>query len=488
MRNSFKEALKNEYNYTLTENGALAYKSTLNMVYDLFAFGGAYRNKSDRDCILLFKNALEEDKSLAMKCLFYLRDCRGGQGERRFFRVCIKWLAEQHPAYIMPYIQCIPEYGRYDDLFYLIGTPLEKAVMDFIHHQLTEDMDCKKTISLLAKWLPSENTSSRKTKELATKIRIYLNLSSKEYRKILSSLREKIRVTEKLMSEGRWDEIEFDKIPSKAGFIYRNAFARRDIIAEKYKNFMLSSRTKVKADTLYPHEIVSKIKEYIHLDKIERAAINKYWDNQIDYLNGKELSMLCVIDTSGSMTWGRSSSAIPIDAAVGLGIYAAERMKGPFANYFISFSRYPSLVKVEGVDFVDKVKRIKRNMINENTNLTAVFNMLLRTACQEHVKVEDIPEKICIISDMQIDNIFSYNYEERELDLIRRKWEEAGYKMPHIIYWNVNAAKPVILDKNEDTTYVSGCSPTIFKNILTGKTGWELCLETLLSKRYDVIK
>ena len=257
INNSFISALEDRFNYKFTENMGVALKSTGSKVYDLFAFGGAYRYRNESDCILLFKNAFDEDAELAMKCLFYLRDIRGGQGERRFFRVCYHWLAQAGGKYLTAAasnLNHIPMYGRWDDLFCLFDTPLEKDMLELIKHQLTIDMSCEKNgISLLAKWMPSENTSSYETRKKAKRIREYLNISPKEYRKMLSKLRGKINVLEKLMSANQWHMIEFDKIPSRAGLIYRNAFARRDIIAKQYEAFIKDENTKVNADAYYIH-------------------------------------------------------------------------------------------------------------------------------------------------------------------------------------------------------------------------------------------
>ena len=247
--NTFTQNLATSTNYKRTENGALAHKSTLSKVYDMFALGGAYRNRDEEDCIDLFCNALGEDRTLAIKCLFYLRDVRGGQGERRFFRVCYRWLAETrtYKTLALRNLDKVSEFGRWDDLIYVtFGTPLQDNALEIIKNQLTLDVQCE-TPSLLAKWLPSENASSAQTKAYGTIVREYLGMSHKEYRLLLTSLRNKIRIVETLMSQNRWDEIEFDKIPSRAGLIYKNAFARRDIIAKKYEEFVKDDNTTVNA-------------------------------------------------------------------------------------------------------------------------------------------------------------------------------------------------------------------------------------------------
>ena len=500
--NTFMNQLSNDFNYKRTENGALAYKTTNSAVYDMFAMGAAYRKRSDEDCILLFKNAFEEDSVLALKCLFYIRDCRGGQGERRFFRTCFRWLAENKPVRARNLIEYLPEYGRYDDLFELFGTPVEKNVMDLIKYQLKTDMTSDKNgISLIAKWLPSENASNKETIARAKKIRQYLGITSKQYRQMLSKLRTKINVLEKLMSANEWNKIEFDKIPSRAGMIYRNAFARRDIIAKRYESFAKNKNTKVNASVLYPYEIVAKATvnhgwayNFNSLTDVDRAMINKYWENLPDYLNGKNCSMMCVVDTSGSMTG--NNAAAPINVAISLGLYCAERIGGPFKNHYISFASRPQLIKTEGIDFVDKVRRIYKTNLCDNTNLEAVFDLLLRTATKRGVNPNDIPKTIVVISDMEIDSGTGYYSRNQwtktsastEMEKIRQKWAAYGLQLPKLIYWNVNARHNTILDAGPNVSFVSGMSPTIFKQVITGKTGYDLMLEAINSERYAVIK
>ncbi len=508
--NTFLTGMKSATNYTITENGALTHKSTMNDLLDLFAMGAAYRTRSDEDVILLFKNAFAADPKYALKCLFYIRDVRGGQGERRFFRVVTKWLAKNETEAMKRNLPHIPEYGRWDDLFVFIGTPLETDALNIVKHQLALDVQCK-TPSLLAKWMPSENTSSARTVAQAKVVRKFLGMTPKQYRKVLSTLRARIKVLERLMSEGRWDEIEFDKIPSKAGLKYKNAFARHDIERMKknpevksYADFAKDTTTKVNAKALYPYEVVAKAGEVMGctgywytraakpMDDTDRLMVNKYWENLADYFNGKSFNGLAVVDTSGSM-WGTDASA-PINVAISLGMYCAEKAKGPFAGHYVSFSSRPQLIAVEGADFCDKVARIWRTNLCENTNIEATFDMLLRTAIANDCSQDDLPQNIIVISDMEFDQGTGHRYyhsgnPKTLMENIREKWANAGYRMPHLIYWNVQARQNNI---PEDigcglVSYVSGMSPSIFETIMSGKTGLDLMFEKLDSPRYEVI-
>lgn len=492
--NTFMNNLKAATNYGYTENGAVKHITTENSILDLFAEGGAYRNRSDADCLVLFMKAFRQDEILALKCLFYLRDIRGGQGERRFFRVCLKWLANYHSDRIKNLIQYIPEYGRYDDLFELFDTPLEESVMSLISEQLKADMASKKNgISLIAKWLPSCNASSVSTIAKAKKIRNSLGITERQYRKMLSKLREKINVLERLMSANRWEEIKFDSIPSKAGIVYRNAFARRDIIAKKYEAFAKDKKTKVNAKTLYPYEIAERaFRMYRTSTDPERLMLQKYWDGLEDYYQGREENGLAIVDVSGSMI-GR-----PLAAAVSMGAYIAEKAHGPFANHFITFSGKPSLVEFEGIDIVDKMQRCTRADWGMNTNIEAVFNLLLSTAYKNNTRPEDMPTRLYIFSDMEFDrcmtcgSVFNLLSNKTGIDTlfeaIRKKWATYGYELPDVIFWNLNARSENIPAIGKGFSYVSGFSPVMIKTILSGKSGWDLCLEKINSERYAVIK
>ncbi len=504
--NTFLNNLKSTTNYDLTANGGLAHKSTLNAVYDMFALGAAYRKRSDSDCIVLFQKAYAEDPVYALKCLFWIRDCRGGAGERRFFRVCYRWLITNDKNAAKRNLQYLSEYGRWDDLLYITdNTSLWKDAVAIVKQQLDLDVISyvagnKNAVSLLAKWLPSENTSSKDTRAMAAKIRLALGMTSKQYRKTLSALRERIKVVERLMSANRWNEIEFDKIPSKAGLIYKNAFARRDMIATKYKEFMASDTTKVNAKALYPYEVVSKAIHYINdnyrwntskvdFKDVDRLAINKYWENLEDYFKDATLDALCVVDTSGSMTG--YDAAAPINIAISLGLYCAERARGPFANHYISFASRPQLIETVGVDFVDKVYRIYRTNLCDNTNLEAVFDLLLQTALKTPNAKSALPKTIVVISDMQIDSAQGWQYRGSSprtmMENMRTKWAAHGLKLPNLVYWNANASKDTFLDDGPNVTYVGGASPSIFKQILTGKTGIDLMLDALNAERYAQI-
>lgn len=514
------DALKNVSNKTTTTNGATALKSTLNMVYDMFAFAGAYRGRSDVECITLFKNAYDQDPEYALKCLFYNRDILQGQGERRFFRVCLNWLAQYDKDAVIRNLKFIPILGRWDDLYCLVGTPAEEEAFNLIKNQIYIDLETMAEsdttwISLCAKWLKSENSSSQETKRLAVITRNYLNLSAREYRKMLSAMRERIKVLERLMSQGRWNEIEFDKIPSRAGLLYKNVFARHDLVKERYEKFIKDDTTKVNAKALYPYDVVEKAislmgsgtwnwgwssQKTVALDDTERLAINKYWDNLTDYFNGATLNAMVVCDTSGSMLSGGGSTA-PINIAVSLAMYTAERAKGPFANHYISFSRDARLVPIEGVDFCDKVDRIVSSNVCENTSLSSVFDLLVNTINAYHLTEEDMPKTLIVCSDMQIDpardnwsyggyNSINANFSETSLKKIRQDWmKRTSLPFPEIIYWNVNASNNTILDDNKTgVTYVSGASPVLFQQILEGVSGIELMIRKLDSERYKEIK
>lgn len=387
----------------------------------------------------------------------------------------------------------------------------------FLREQLALDVQCK-TPSLLAKWLKSENASSLESKRLGAITRKAFGMTAKQYRKTLSILRSRINIVEKLMSENRWDEIEFDKIPSRAGMIYKNAFARHDIERMKnnpevqsYADFAKDETKTVNAKALYPYECVAEAMKVMNggiywygrrntvaMDDTNRLMVNKYWDNLADYFNRASFNGLAVVDTSGSMCSFKTPA--PIDVAISLGLYCAEKSKGPFAGHYVSFSSRPQLIATEGVDFCDKVDRIYRTNLCENTNIEATFDLLLKTAIDNHCTQDDLPQNLIIISDMEFDAaVGSWGYRahsgvnagnvETVLEGIARKWQGYGYQMPSLIFWNVDARQNNIpMLGNGPISYVSGFSPSIFETIMSGKTGYMLMMEKLNSERYAAVK
>ena len=505
--NKFMNGMANATNYTYTENGAVTHKTTKSDLLDMFAMGAAMRTRSDEDIILMFRKAFKENPVYALKCLFYIRDVRGGQGERRFFRVVMKDLAKFDTAAARRNLKFVPEFGRWDDLYVFVGTPLEADALQIMKDQLALDVECK-TPSLLAKWLKSENTSSVESRRLGNITREFFGMSHKQYRKTLSILRERINVLERLMSEGRWDEIEFDKIPSKAGMKYKNAFARHDLERAKnenvqtYADFAKDNTKKVNAKALYPYECVhealnimgnqqgwSSRGHHVALDDTQRLMTNKYWDNLADYFNGATFNGIALVDTSGSM------SGTPIEVAISLGLYCAEKNQGAFANHFISFESNPHWIETSGVDFCDKVYRITGAEWGGSTNVEAAMDLILNVAKQNGCSQDEIPQNLVIISDMEFNYcVTSNNYgrgnvNDTLFEKIAAKYRANGYEMPHVIFWNVNARQANIpMLGNGNVSFVSGFSPSIFETIMSGKTGYDLMMEKLNSERYAQIQ
>lgn len=482
--------LKQESNKTHTENGAATLKSTLSDCLDLFATIGAIRRESDEEITSRFMRAFTEDKDIAMKLLFFARDIRGGLGERKVFRVILRWLAQNEPNTVRKNLSYVAEYGRFDDLLVLFDTPVEKDALALIRDQLRKDiyaMNNNEEVSLLGKWLPSVNASNADTIKAAKKIARYLSMDDKTYRKALTRLRAHIRIIENNLREKDYT-FDYEKQPSKAMFKYRNAFTRND--AERYNLFLNKVSTgeaKLNTDTLMPYEIITPFFNR-DVSDAERKAINTTWESQKDF--GGNENALVVIDGSGSMYgWGEPK---PATVALSLGIYFAERNTGAFKNHFITFSENPQLVEIKGEDILDKVRYCHNYNEVANTNIQKVFELILNAAKNNHLPQEELPKKLYIVSDME----FDYCAEDASLtnfEYAKKLFEEAGYQLPEVVFWNVasrNRQQPV--GKNEQgVALVSGCTPRLFSMIAEGNvsamTPYQIMLDVLGSERYEKI-
>jgi hypothetical protein len=482
--NPLVKGLSIENNYALTENGALTNKSTLNDVLDWFGAGGALRTRSEADVIKLFSRAFSQDKLLATKILFYFRDIRMGQGERKTFRVLLNWLANRHSDVVRSNVMNVPFFGRWDDLYSLVGTPMENDVFNIFTEQLKEDvksMEKGESVSLLAKWLKSENASSSDTRKLAQKTREALKLTPRQYRKILSALRKYIDVIEVKMCSGEWSEIDFEKVTSKASLIYRKAFGKHDQV--RYAAYLASvekGEAKMNAGAVYPYEIVEKIGNARTEQDIK--ALDLLWNSMPNWLEGNEHSGMVIADTSGSMC-GR-----PITVAISLAIYFAQRNIGPFKDTWMNFSNQPTFQRLVGTNLKEFISNMDRNNWDARTNLQSAFDLILGTAIKHKVAQSDMPSVLYIVSDMEFDIACTSN-KKTNFEVMKDKFEAAGYKLPRVVWWNVNARNDQHPIKHDETgtALVSGCSPSILKSLLSAKSfdPMSIVMETVNNSRYD---
>ena len=504
---NFATAMYREGSTKLTENGAFAYDSTAQgALLDLFSQIGALRPRTESEIARKFAAAFREDKLLATKMLFYAGDIReGGLGERRTFRICLRWMADNHPAIVVKNIHLIPYFNRFDSLFVLIGTECESIMWELIAKTLTEDTRAMKAsrngkhvpASLLAKWMPSENTSSVKTRDLANKAMKALRLSPRTYRKMLSALRKHINVTERMMSAGEWGAIDYAKVPSYAMHNYGSAFAKHD--HERFDAYLKSvskGEAKINSSVLYPYDLVEKyLGSYYsgygvragdcRVAAEEDAVVEAQWKAMPNYLT-KPVNAVVMADVSGSMS-GR-----PMATSIGLATYFAQHNTGWYRNQYMSFTDSPHFINIpEGASLLECVKKVASAGVGYGTNLQAAFNEILNTAVRYRIPAKDMPKTLVVISDMEIDKYMRPGRHWDFLKTMEARFNANGYKLPKIVMWNVNARKDTVLSQDENTIFISGQSASSFKTLcqnLDGVTAYDLMLQVLNGAAYREVR
>ena len=482
---NFANVMKKQAQTKLTENGAIAYNTLNNGLLDLFAVIGALRPQSESEIEQKFARAFNEDKLLATKMLFYAGNIRGGLGERRTFRICLHWLAMNHPTIVKKNIQNIALFNRFDSLFTLVGTSCEKDMWSYVQKILVNDLQNMrdgKPCSLLAKWMPTETASSKKTRFLARKAISAFKITERQYRQILSSLRKYIKVVERKMSNNEWNDINYPTVPSYAMSRYSQAFLKHD--NERYSKYiedLNDGKTKVNASTLYPYDLV---RNYMGWSSQNNLVAEQQWKALPNYISG-ENNIIVMADVSGSMS-GR-----PMETSIGLAIYFAERATSDYHNLYMTFTHDPHFIELnDNMSLQEKVEQVSKTDIGYSTDLMKAFDYILNHAIQNQIPSEDMPKALIVISDMEIDSYFRPNKNWDFMQTVRWKFANAVLKNPKLIMWNVEARNDTFLTKDEDVILVSGQSPVIFKRIcdnLSGKTNWEIMLETLNDKAYDCI-
>ena len=501
----FATAMYHEGTHKLTENGAAAYDSTAQgALLDLFSQIGALRPRTDREIEQKFAAAFQEDKLLATKMMFYSGDIRqGGLGERRTFRVCLRWLAENHPEIVNKNIELIPYFNRFDSWFVLCGTKCEELMWANVAKTLAADMKAYNAstatkivpVSLLAKWMPSENTSSVKTRQMAIKAMRALHLEPRKYRKMLSALRKHINVVERQMSAGEWGLIDYAKVPSYAMHNYGSAFAKHD--HERFDAYLKSvskGEVKINAATLYPYDLVEKYMsggynyhrygDCVSSEKLDEVG-EAQWKALPNYLT-KPMNAVVMADVSGSMR-GR-----PMATSIGLAIYLTQRNTGLYHNQYMTFTNEPHFVNIkEGASLLENVQKVAAAGVGYSTNLEKAFQEILNVAVTNRVPANQLPITFVVISDMEIDRYMRPGRHWDFLKVMEARYNARGYSLPRIVLWNVNARKDTVLSQDENTIFISGQSPSSFKALcqnLDGITAYELMLQVLNGKAYAKVR
>lgn len=504
---SFMDNLKTELNNQTqrTENGAIGFKTTGTALLDLNFAVSSLRNKTEDDIESKYVDAFYEDKLMAVKWLFYLRDREEGMGERRSFRVMLKYLSSNHPEIAKAILSLIPEYGRFDDLFCLIDSTLKYDVVALIKKQLNEDaknMMENKPISLLAKWMPSIYASSSKTRKLARVFRNEFGMTSEQYRKMLSKLRKYLDVVEVKMSAKEWNKINYSTVPSRANLVYNNAFLRND---EERRRAYLSAlergdkNVKINASVLFPHDIVHKYTDGSWRIRIaeKNTAFEELWKALPDFVKEQE-NTLCVADGSGSMTSRVGGTNVTaLDVANALVIYFAERSSGQFKDKYITFSENPKLVDFSKAKTLkEKLEIALRHNEVADTNIEAVFDLILKTAIKNNMTQDELPQNILILSDMEFNScaVTNARYGRPNKTLFNtfaKKYANHGYKLPRLVFWNICSRTGTIPVKQNDlgVALVSGFSPAIVKMVLSNSIDpYECLLEQLNTERYQPVE
>lgn len=485
---------QNSKRMSVTQNGALAYASSGSHLLDFHYEMSAFRDMDTAEFMKWFARAYNEDPMLAIKEAFYAGDIRLGMGERLTFRRCMQYICTWHPEIAKAIIPLVPEYNRWDSVltFYRVEKTSPTAV-ELIKNQLKEDIENAnngRPISLCAKWLPSVNASSFKTVVLAKELADDLGMTERRYRKLLSKLRSYLNIVEKRMSAREWSEINYEAVPSRANLLYSEAFYRNDTERRsEYLEDLAKGKKKINSGVLFPHEIVGKTLGAT-LRKDEKAL--KLYESMWKALPDNGISNTLVVrDGSGSMTvkYG-SSNTTPLDVASALAIYLSEHNSGIWKDKFITFSRFPEIVDMHNCkSLAEKVRLVYGYDDWSNTDIYATMKLILITAMTYDIPESDMPKMILILSDMQFD-AHSHNFGGSLFDGIKREFEEAGYELPTICFWNLATEAYKTIPMQDNVVLCSGFSPNIVNMIMSGdfKDPYALLVDTLNGDRYKPVE
>lgn len=502
---NFVNAMDNISAQKVTENGQPALDTTMSKCLDLFAIIGSIRDRNEMDVYRHLTMAWDENPELTLKTIFYARDIKEGLGERQTFRTCLRWLASCHPEVVIKNFDNIAFFGRYDDFYALEGTPCEDAMFAYLKGVFQKDCQnfrSHQPISLLAKWLKSTNTSSDESKRLGLKTAKAFGLTVPAYRKMLSVLRKHSKVLEPVISDNRWSDVNYNEVPGNAMAKYTKAFDRHDQVRfQEYINAVQEGKTitingkevaaKMNVGHLFPCEIVQKYVKSWHAWYSHQLQpmpeIEAMWKSLNNYIpQNANSNTIVVADTSGSM------EGLPLNVALSLAVYFAERNTSAYHNKMMIFSRQAKWVTLpENASLAEKLNVIPFEVAN--TNMESVFDLILQTAVINHLSQEDMPKNLILITDMEFDACADYSGNfDTFYNMMKKKFEMMGYQLPNIVFWNVDARQDTFhtIASTPHVQMVSGKASTVFADLLQGKihTPYDYMVEVLSKPRYISIR
>jgi len=471
-------------------------------------FYGADSAMDAVEALRLFITSHEEDPLYTMKWLMYARHIKLGLGERDVFRMMLTKIGDLHPEMTLQFIigTELWNYGRWDDVLRIFFDTTSGILYDglgeLITNQFRRDvMGCGlgDSISLLAKWMPSNNTSSKQKRSEAAILQSLLHLNAREYRKTLSRLREHLAVVDRKASLNQWNDINYNHVPSKANLKYRNAFLKHD--EERRQAYLTSlengdNSVKINANSMFLYDIVQA---YIDNNSCWRNILRPY-DETLEQLwhaqeSPKDYDDILVIrDGSGSMGQQLSgnSSVTALSVADSIALYCAQHNKNEsFKNRFITFSNRPQMVDISMCETLrDKLRRLHRFDDYSNTDIEATFDLILDTAVKHHLRQEELPSACLIISDMQFDQATKHDDNTTVIESCRKKFEALGYTMPRLIFWNVSVYAhntiPVQMHPS-GVILVSGFSKSIVDMVVSRELDPETALKAELDDKCSIV-
>ena len=465
--NAFVNAIRNTPD-ALTANGSETYSTTKNPVLDLFFLIGGASLKSTpiNTLVTMFEDAYAYDAERAVRILLWTRDIRGGAGRREIFRQVMRRLSETRAALAIQILPKVAELGRWDDLLIFDVPEVKEAAYAVFAKGLLD----ASTAALAAKWSPRKG-------KVASELRAFFQLTPKQYRKLIVGLSNTV---ETKMCALLWEDINYSHVPSVASIRYAKAFNKHDAIRyQDWRSKLTTGETKVNVGAVYPHDVVVSLR---HGDQI---LANEMWNSLPNFMG--DGNIMPIVDISGSMysiVQGRVSA---MDISTALGIYCAQKNSGDFKNILMTFSGNPQFVTVDQPTLAANYRRVTDSNVGYDTNMQAAFALLLRTAIHNRVAQKDMPKILLLLSDMQFN---SCNKGGTNFDGIRTQYEDAGYELPRICFWNIaggTSNNPVQFDEN-NIALISGFSPAIMKSVLKAEsfTPEYIMDQTIMIDRYNI--